>query len=195
MSEGAQPETTSVKRIIAGGLVLDPKRYCAKYLGLRRKVLLRKHFRVGDVLEQVQAKAFKPRASALYRYVEIQDMRCGSHDFKEMKGWKLPGRAKLTADFRDFFIAHVWGCAGKWFVVSDGAQKGMVVTNGCTRFRITDGSEGLLVDLIAGLCSELFAVQMRALATGSDGLAQVAPNDLLARISQTHRKAPASGNC
>ena len=177
---GGQTETMPIRRIIESmGLVIDPKRYCTKYLGLRSEILRHDHFKVGDVLEQVGAKRFKRQASELYRYVEIGDVRCGSHDFKEMRGWELPGRAKLRADFRDFFIAHVWGCAGKWFVVSDGMQGGMVVTNGCTRFRIKDGADELLVDLVAGLCSELFAVQMRALATGSDGLGQVAPGDIL----------------
>ena len=180
LPEGTQSGTTPIKRIIEGGrLNLDPKRYCSKYLVLRSEVLLRDYFAVGDVLEKVEPEKFKPEASELYRYVEIEDIRCGSHEFKELKGWALPGRAKLKADSRDVFIAHVWGCAGKWFIVPDGAHEGMVVTNGCTRFRVRPEGKRLLADLVASLCSELFAVQMRALATGSDGLAQVAPADIL----------------
>lgn len=177
---GPQTGTTSIKEIIdSRGLVLDPKRYCTKYLDLRNQVTSREHFTIGDVLEKVVYERFKPERASIYRYVEIEDVRCGSHDFKELRGWELPSRAKLRANFKDFFVAHVWGCAGKWFVVSEGAQEQMIVTNGCTRFRIKAGGEELLVDLVAGLCSELFAVQMRALATGSDGLAQVAPDDIL----------------
>lgn len=69
----------------------------------------------------------------------------------------------------------------------------MVVTNGCTRFRVKPDGEALLVDLVVGLSSEVFAVQMRALATGSDGLAQVAPDDILRivlpRVTQNDERA------
>ena len=179
--DGAQTHSTSVTEVIRSGrLILDPKRYCAKYRELREEIASRPHITIGDVLEKVDQEKFTPAASSLYGYVEIEDIGCGSHDFKELRGWQLPGRAKLRASVRDVFIAHVWGCAGKWFVVSDGAAHDrMVVTNGCTRFRIMAGREDLFVDLVAGLSSEVFAVQMRALATGSDGLAQVAPDDIL----------------
>ena len=180
IARGPQSQTTTVAEIMRSDrLILDPKRYCTKYLDLRREVRSRTHFLIGDILEKVHAEKFTPGVSSLYRCVEIEDVGCGSHHYKELKGWKLPSRAKLRANFGDFFIAHVWGCAGKWFLVSRGAEKRMVVTNGCTRFRIRSGNEDLLVDLVAGLCSELFAVQMRALATGSDGLAQVAPEDIV----------------
>ena len=178
--EGAQPETTPLKHVVGSArLILDPKRYCSKYLVLRQEVLMRDHFTIGHVLEKVEQERFKPDRSATYKYVEIEDVRSGAYDFKELRGWELPGRAKLRADYCDVFIAHVWGCAGKWFVVADGAEEGLVVTNGCTRFRISTEGEAMLPDLVAGLCSELFAVQMRALATGSDGLAQVSPEDIL----------------
>ena len=181
--EGAQPETTSLKHILGNpGLILDPKRFCSKYLVLRREVFMRDHFTVGQVLEKVEQKKFNRDKSAAYKYVEIENIRSGAYDYKELRGWELPGRAKLTADFRDVFIAHVWGCAGKWFVVPDGAKDGLVITNGCTRFRIRAKGESMLPDLVAGLCSELFAVQMRALATGSDGLAQVTPDDILSIV-------------
>ena len=180
LPEGSQTEAISVKEIIGSGrLILDPKRYCAKYLGLRREILSRAHFTIDEVLERVEQDGFVPVVSEVYRYVEIEDIRCGSHDFKELRGWQLPGRAKLRANYRDVFVAHVWGCAGKWFVVSEGSDEQMVVTNGCTRFRVKPNGETLLVDLVAGLSSEVFSAQMRALATGSDGLAQVAPDDIL----------------
>ena len=179
--ESTQSNTTSLKGIISSrGMILDPKRYCSKYLTLRSELLLRDHFTIGDVLEEVEREKFAATDSAVYRYVEIEDVRRGSYDFKELRGWQLPGRAKLTANARDVFIAHIWSCAGKWFVVPDGVgQERLVVTNGCTRFRIKSDGEAMLPDLVAGLCSELFSVQLRALATGSDGLAQVAPDDIL----------------
>ena len=176
----SQPETTSFSEIVdSGRLILDPKRYCAKYRNLRREILSRGHFSIGDVLEKAEPETFRPVASTVYRYVEIEDVRCGAYDFKEKRGWELPSRAKLKAKFGDVFIAHIWGCAGKWFVVSDGAHDQMVVTNGCTKFRIKKDAERLLIDLLAGLSTEVFAVQMRALATGSDGLAQVSPDDIM----------------
>ena len=192
--EGGQSETTPVKDVIRSNrLLLDPKRYCAKYINLRREVLSRDHFSISDVLEKVDQEKLDPIESSIYQYVEIEDIRCGSHDFKELRGWQLPGRARLRANFKDVFIASVWGCAGKWFIVSEGAHKNLVVTNGCTRFRIRQAAEDLFIDLVAGLSSEVFAVQMRALATGSDGLAQVAPNDILKivlpRVIQSDERA------
>ena len=80
---GSQTEATSVKQIIGScRLILDPKRYCAKYLGLRREILSRAHFTIGEVLKKVDQDRFTPVASEEYRYVEIEDIRCGSHDYK-----------------------------------------------------------------------------------------------------------------
>ena len=180
LSGGPQPETTCVSEVMdSGKLILDPKRYSVKYKNLCREVLSRRHISIGDVLQKADPETFKPVASTVYQYVEIEDVRCGAHDFKEMRGWALPSRAKLKARSRDVFIAHVWACAGKWFMVSDGASDRMVVTNGCTRFQIKSDGYELLVDLVAGLSTEVFAVQMRALTTGSDGLAQIAPDEIL----------------
>ena len=76
----------------------------------------------------------------------------------------------------------LWGCAGKWFTAT-GDCADLVVTNGCTRLRFKPGkAEEYWPDLAAGLCSEVFRVQMRALATGSDGLAEIADEDLLSVV-------------
>jgi len=54
----------------------------------------------------------------------------------------------------------------------------LVVTTGCTHFEVIPGKEALLADLVFGLCSEAFRVQMRALATGSDGLSSISSEDI-----------------
>ena len=42
-----------------------------------------------------------------------------------------------------------------------------------------DGTdEDNMIDLVAGLCSDAFATQMRAFARGSDGLAEVTEEDM-----------------
>src|SRR5262249_32084978 len=41
------------------------------------------------------------------------------------------------------------------------------------------GKEMRRIDLALGLCAEAFSVQMRAFATGSDGLAEISDPDLL----------------
>ena len=48
--------------------------------------------------------------------------------------------------------------------------------------RLKNGQEGILPYLVVGLCSEAFCVQMRGLATGSDGLAEIVDDDLLSVI-------------
>jgi hypothetical protein len=56
----------------------------------------------------------------------------------------------------------------------------LIVTTGCIHFELIPGQELLLPDLVFGLCSEAFKVQMRALATGSDGLSTISVTDLSA---------------
>src|SRR6185436_15052514 len=97
------------------------------------------------------------------------------------RGWQLASRAKLQAQPGDIFIAHLWSSAGKWFIAS-GDCKDVVVTNGCAHLRLKNTCEGMLPDLAVGLCSELFSVQVRALSTGSDGLAEISDDDLLSII-------------
>jgi len=58
----------------------------------------------------------------------------------------------------------------------------LVVTNGCTRLRLKEGKADILPDLVVGLCSEAFCVQIRGLATGSDGLAEIVDDDLLSIV-------------
>jgi type I restriction enzyme M protein len=66
--------------------------------------------------------------------------------------------------------------------MAGGNTRDLIVTNGCYRLKVKDGQRGLLPDLVAGLCSEAYRVQMRGLAIGSDGLAEVAETDLLSVV-------------
>ena len=176
--DGPQTPTMSSDDILHRGLILDPKRYSSKYRSLVDSIRAGPHFRLRDVLQPVKRPSFKPISSQFYRYVEIGNVRAGAYDSDVKRGWDLPGRAKLVARPGDVFVAHVWGCAGKWFV-SSGMEDDLIVTNGCSQFEINREGDELVIDLVAGLCSELFSVQMRALARGSDGLATVALDDLL----------------
>jgi type I restriction enzyme M protein len=159
-------------------LNLDPKRYSGKFRDLRTAIQKSDHFAIGDVLFAVPQKRFQALPSEIYHYIEIQRVSTGVFDYDELRGWQLPGRAKLRASSGDFFIAHIWGSAGTWFVAPPECSR-LVVTNGFTRLRIRDGADDLVPDLIAGLCSELFCVQMRGFATGSDGLAEISDDDML----------------
>ena len=171
-------------------LILDPKRLSFKSYEVRRFVKSRKHFALGDVLSAIPNKSFKPKPSQFYRYVEIGDVGIGDYDYKRMRGWELPGRAQLQAEQGDLFISIVWGSVKKWFIAS-GHCSDLVVTTGFTRLRIKDGRDDLWPDIVTALCSRSFRVQMRSLATGSDGLATVSDEDLLSvvipRLSPTMR--------
>jgi type I restriction enzyme M protein len=94
-----------------------------------------------------------------------------------MRGWELPQRAKHFVEPGDIYIGGVWGSVAKWFI-ADSVTKNGVVTNGCYRLRVKKGQESRLIDLVAFLCTEAYAVQMRALSRGSDGLAEVHETDL-----------------
>jgi type I restriction enzyme M protein len=189
LAEGhtAAAETRSVptSTILAReDLCLDPKRWSVKHAQVIAAVRQVEHFALGDVIRPVVRK-LRRDAGAVYRYVEIDKMyeAFGAYVAEEHFGWALPGRARLVAAPGDVFIATIWSSAGKWMIAGDEASDGrLVVTNGCTQFEVIPGREPWLADLLFGLCSELFKVQMRALATGSDGLASVTTADILSII-------------
>ena len=62
--------------------------------------------------------------------------------------------------------------------MAGGKTDDLVVTNGCYRLRVKRDKKHLLSDLVTGMCSEAYRVQMRGFATGSDGLAEVNEIDL-----------------
>lgn len=176
---GSQAEGVDIATITSTrDLNLDPKRHSAKFRETQRAIKNMKHLRLGDALEIVPTTRFAATPGKVYNYVEIERVGVGEYDFVELRGWQLPSRAKLMAKAGDIFIPHIWGCAGKWFMAAGNCDN-LVVTNGCTRLRVKDGKEGVLPELFLGLCSEAFSVQMRALATGSDGLAEIVDDDLL----------------
>jgi type I restriction enzyme M protein len=156
---------------------LDPKRYSSKYIDIRHAILEGEHFRLADVVEIVPS-TFRPGKSDIYRYVEIENAGRGEYDYATLRGWELPNRAKLRAQPGDIFVAHIWGSVEKWFMAA-GDCSNLVATNGFTRLRVKSDQKHRLPDLVAGLCSEAYRVQMRALARGSDGLAAVMEPDLL----------------
>lgn len=177
LPNGAQGWGRGIKQVAATPLLnLDPKRMCRKFVELQQGIRRDEHFYVGEVAEVVESEVTLEK-SQVYRYVEIQNVGVGEFDFQQLRGWQLPDRAKLCAKKGDIFLANIWSCVGKWFMAGEDCDQ-LIVTNGCKRLRIRTGKKALLPDLIAGLCSENFRIQMRALATGSDGLADVSDDDL-----------------
>ena len=87
-----------------------------------------------------------------------------------------------------FLLLSIWSSVGKWFIAGADASKGdLVVTSGCYHLRLKPGKEALLAYIVYGFSTEMFRVQMRALATGSDGLSVISEEDfgeiVLPRIS------------
>lgn len=161
-------------------LCLDPKRWCPKHAQVVAAVRDVSHLVIGDVVRPV-VRTFRPRPEVRYRYVEIEKIyeAFGTYISEECPGWALPRRAKLRASPHDLFIANIWSSAGKWMIAGEEAQDGrLLVTTGCTQFEVIPGREVLVPDLVFGLCSEAFRVQMRARASGSDGLSSIATEDI-----------------
>lgn len=160
-------------------LCMDPKRYSEKALAVRNDIMSGKHFTLRDVAQYIpqmtERDAAKLPASAVYRYVEISNVGPGLFSGQEVRGWELPKRARHKPDQGDLLIGGVWGSVSKWFIATD--EDNVLATNGFHRLRIADRDR--LLDVVAGLCTEGFAVQARAIALGSDGLAEVAPDDLM----------------
>lgn len=170
------------KRITADiDVCLDPKKWCQKHSDVVAAIKAVDHFAVGDVLRPVERKLSR-RADQTYRYVEIEKIyeNFGAYVTQSFLGWEMPDRGKLLADPGDVFIANIWSSAGKWMIAgNEAADKRLVVTNGCSHFEVIPGREHLLPDMVYGLCSEVFKVQMRANARGSDGLSSIATEDIL----------------
>lgn len=161
-------------------LCLDPKRWCRKHIGVLRSIRAVAHLEVGHVIRPV-SRSLRKKPETLYRYVEIEKIyeAFGAYVADECFGWALPDRGRLVAAPGDIFIANIWASAGKWMIAGDEARDGrLIVTTGCTHFELIPGQERLLADLVFGLCSEAFKVQMRALATGSDGLSSICVTDI-----------------
>jgi type I restriction enzyme M protein len=164
-------------------LTIDPKRYCSKFIRLRTSLAKTPHFLLGEVVDFISEKTTstghpaKRITKKQYEYIEIQDIGYGDFKSTSYRGWELPDRAKHFAEARDLYIGSIWGSVAKWCLIPDTVQD-VIVTNGCHRLRIKQGKETLLPDLVAFLCTEAYAVQMRALARGSDGLAEVTEDDV-----------------
>lgn len=163
-------------------LTLDPKRYCKKVFGLRQELLKGDHFYLGDVVDFVaertnsNGKPVKALSSVEYSYTEIADIGYGDFNSRKMRGWELPSRGRHFTENGDIYFGSIWGSVAKWCYVGEG-YKNHVVTNGCHRCRIKPGQEKYLTDLIAYMNTEGWATQLRSLARGSDGLAEVIPED------------------
>ena len=114
--------------------------------------------------------------SAIYNYVEIQDIVRGDYSVKELRGWELPSRAKHFCEPHDIYFGSIWGSTTKWCYIPENA-KDVVVTNGCFRCRIKPDKQQYLTDLLAYMNSEGWAVQLRSFARGSDGLAEICEAD------------------
>jgi hypothetical protein len=95
-----------------------------------------------------------------------------------LRGWQLPTRAKHFADSLDVYVGSIWSSVSKWCLIGENPAKNIVVTNGCHRLRLRAKMEDRLLDACAFFCSEAYTTQMRALARGSDGLAEIHEDDL-----------------
>ena len=162
---------------------LDPKRYCRKVMLLQEELSRREHFLLGDVLDFIperttsRGESVRAAASTEYSYTEISDIGYGDFHSKKLRGWELPDRARHIAEEGDIYFGSIWGSVSKWFYVGSGYPN-LVVTNGCHRCRVKSGSEELLLDLIAYMNTEGWSIQLRSLARGSDGLAEVTVDDV-----------------
>ncbi|WP_246438020.1 HsdM family class I SAM-dependent methyltransferase [Lipingzhangella halophila] len=164
-------------------LTLDPKRLCRKFVELRSQIEESAHFTIGGIVDVIPEKTDSSGRSVnflpaeVYRHVEIQDVEVGTYRSNAKRGWELPQRARHLAEPGDIFVGGIRNSVRKWFLAGENCTN-VVVTNGMHRLHLKKGCEEYLVDLVAGLCSEAYRVQMRALARGADGLAEIAIEDL-----------------
>jgi len=161
-------------------LTLDPKRYNRKYRELMTVLRSHKHANLTELCNIIPQGWDDKKNSTIYRYIKIGNVYDNaSYEYSEMRGWQLPDRAKHKADKGDIFIASVWGSVKKWFIADNSADEiPTIVSNGFYRLKLKEKYQDWLPDLVAAFTSEFYRVQMRALATGSDGLADITEDDL-----------------
>ena len=163
-------------------LTLDPKRYCKKVFSLRQQLAKGEHFLLGELVDFISertdssGKSVRVVSSSEYSYVEIADIGYGDFNGKKIRGWELPSRGRHFTEAGDIYFGSIWGSVAKWCYFGKGYEN-HVVTNGCHRCRIKPGKEKYLTDLIAYMNTEGWATQLRSLARGSDGLAEVTRED------------------
>lgn len=158
-------------------LSIDPKRWCERATVVREQIAALDHFALGDVAEVIEEEGTPSDPLATYRYVELQDTSDGIVTPTSRRGWELPGRARHGAAQGDIYVARIWSSIGKWFIAG-GDCNGVVVSNGFHRLRLKEDKVDYLVDVLAGINTEAYRIQARSLATGSDGLADISPDDL-----------------
>lgn len=191
LASDSSSDTTVDGHVIAANVImsdpfltLDGKKWCQKAIEVRTDIKGVPHFRLGDVasvvpeLRDSNGGVVQLEGSKVYGYVELSGVDSGAYRAERMRGWKLPERGKHLAEAGDIYVATVWGSVRKWMLVGDSVED-TVVSNGMTRLRMKPGQEHLLLDLVAGICSEAYSVQMRSRARGSDGLAEIRDEDLL----------------
>ena len=165
-------------------LTIDPKRHSRKYAALLNAIKTGRHMKLTDIFEVVtQGKAsagtsFKKRDDETYGYIDIDNITAGDFKVNTLRGWQLPARARHLASPLDVFVGGIWSSVTKWCLIGKNSPKNLVVTNGCHRLRVKPGMDKYLIDVCIFFCSESYATQMRALARGSDGLAEIHEDDL-----------------
>ena len=177
---------------------LDPKYYSRKNIEHLSMLENRPHVVFGDIATILEEKKyldgtrFTIDPSKTYRYADISHIANGSFSALSMRGWELPDRARHPAQKGDLFFGSIWGSVRKWCLIPEG-EDNLIVTNGCMRAHLKDGCEKYLVDVISYMTTESWGAQMRAIATGSDGLAEISAdsvkNMLIPLLDDRSRKA------
>lgn len=163
---------------------MDPKRLSKKYLMLCEELSRKEHEVLGALVDfyperiSVSGKKVSISASQKYGYIELADMVKGDYNVQYYQGWELPDRAKHLAEEGDIYFGSIWGSVTKWCIIPRETEN-VFITNGCLRCRIKEGKEKYLVDLLSYMNSEGWAIQMRAMARGSDGLAEISEQDAM----------------
>ncbi|WP_210641248.1 N-6 DNA methylase [Pseudomonas sp. Tri1] len=184
---GAHGWAVSIENVLTDPTrTLDPKRHSRKYAALVAQIQSKKHLPLTSIFEVIsqgtraKGTSFQKKDEELYAYIDIDSMGAGEYRATPIRGWQLPARGRHLAGSLDVFIGSIWSSVTKWCLIEQKPAANLVVTNGCHRLRLKEGMRKYLVDVCVFLCSETYATQMRALARGSDGLAEIHEADLSA---------------
>jgi type I restriction enzyme M protein len=163
---------------------LDPKRHSRKYATLVAEIAKQEHVRLTDLFDVwpqgkgSDGKTLVRISDREYHYADIDNIGAGEYRTSIMRGWQLPQRAKHFVEPMEAYVGSIWSSVSKWCLIGKTPLPNTVVTNGCHRLRLKPGKEEQLLDACVFFCSEAYTTQMRALARGSDGLAEIHEEDL-----------------
>ena len=156
--------------------ILDVKRYLRTYLDIVKNHTDTTSVRISDLIQDCSGK-FTLEEDKNYVYLDIKSITSPLYDnSKELYGYELPGRAKISLQLHDIIVSRLKGKISFTIILDD--VDNIVCSNGFCLLRPKDYTSALII--FANLFSKEFKIVRNSLCTGS--IMETISNDDLKNI-------------